>query len=186
MLMGETACAAGKAKPRLEWVSKHMAKLARLSKCVHVCVRPEAHNIMSECNLSRASLKTRHGEREKRAFCFLNRCFVCPCVCVFTVCPQIKSVNEWLKPGPGWAVKTAGCTHQLCRDNKINIGFLFFALAEAVSGNGCDWNAWSPMAQADGHTAEGEADDTQTRARWHTLWLLWANSLNYAGLHGIK
>lgn len=173
MLMGETACTAGKSTQVS--VSEHMGKLAHLSKCVFVCACVLCcFCVMSECSLSCAFLKSQTWKIIVLfRFSFLLF-FFCP-VCVFIECAHIKlSMSDW-RQGPGWAVKQRGAPTSCAVIIKSTSVF-----AKAVSGNDAviEMHDLLWLQQMDTWMRE--------RQTIHTPLLVWANSLNYAGLRGIK
>lgn len=98
-----------------------------------------------------------------------------PCVCVFIERAHIKpSMSDW-RQGPGWAVKQRGAPTSCAVIIKSTSVF-----AKAVSGNDAviEMHDLLWLQQMDTWMRE--------RQTIHTPLLVWANSLNYAGLRGIK
>lgn len=108
-------------------------------------------------------------------FSFLFSFFPRVCVCVFTECAHIKlSMSDW-RQGPGWAVKQWGAPTSCAAIIKSTSVF-----AKGVSGNDAviEMHDLLWLRQMDARMRE--------RQTIHTPLLVWANSLNYAGLRGIK
>lgn len=154
-----------------------MGKLARLSQCVFVCARALCcFYAMSECNLSRGRLKSQTWKIIVLFLLSLVLSFLpCVCVCVFIECAHIKpSMSDW-RQGPGWAVKQRGAPTSCAVIIKSTSVF-----AKAVSGNDAviEMHDLLWLQQMDTRMRE--------RQTIHTPLLVWANSLNYAGLRGIE
>lgn len=82
-------------------------------------------------------------ESDEKKLCFLL------CVCVRVCGPQCAclkpSMSDWQR-GAWVSCKTAGCLHQLCCDNKINIHCVNLSPAWCS-----DWNVYDLPRLTDGH-----------------------------------